>query len=184
MSAELTADKLDELERVTDGFTCGEPWEQGSEDWDAQAEWGNGTVLVVAGDPQHVIFDCGQHDCGTELAAALVAMHNAFPALLQAAREADTLRGENSRLRDALNRDKTGLAAALVEVRSVAQGYRWIPDGEWGSHSWEEHTTETLRRETGWALGSIEDIARKALEASGTLATNAIRGDAAKGAER
>jgi hypothetical protein len=88
------------------------------------------------------------------------------------------------RLRDALNRDKTGLAAALVEVRSVAQGYRWIPDGEWGSHSWEEHTTETLRRETGWALGSIEDIARKALEASGTLATNAIRGDAAKGAER
>lgn len=44
MSAELTADKLDELERVTDGFTCGEPWEQGSEDWDAQAEWGNGTA--------------------------------------------------------------------------------------------------------------------------------------------
>lgn len=94
------------------------------------------------------------------------------------------LLAENERLRDALNRDRTGLAAALAEVRNVAEGYRWIADGEWGSYSWEEHTTETLRRETGWALGSIRDIARKALEASGTLATNAIRGDAPKGAER
>lgn len=83
--SDMTEKRIDQLEAAVKGFV-GEDWEQGTEEWDAQAEWSDGTVLVLAGDPQNVIFDCGQHDCGREMAAAIVEMHNAFPDLLQTAR--------------------------------------------------------------------------------------------------
>lgn len=82
----LTVSQLDALAKAVEGFV-GEDWEQGDEQWDSFAEWGDGKVLVLAGDPLQVIFDCGNHDCGVEMAAAMVAMHNALPALLGMARK-------------------------------------------------------------------------------------------------
>lgn len=176
MSAELTREQLDELEAAVKGFV-GEDWEQGCGDCESQFNVDNGLAIVVDGNHDQVLLDSSDHDCGPEMAAALVAMHNAFPALLQMARDGESLLSENERLRAALHRDKTGLAAALNEVRKIAEGYRWIGDGEWGSYSNEEHTQETLRRETGEALTTISGVALKALVVSGTLTGQALRGE-------
>ncbi|MFA4971562.1 MAG: hypothetical protein WC683_03035 [bacterium] len=83
---------------------------------------------------------------------------------------------DNARLCNALNRDKTGLAQALVDVLTEARGRRWLgPEGGWGSYEWQEHTTDTLRKEIEWALDAIETIAKKALATSGALATETLR---------
>ena len=87
------------------------------------------------------------------------------------AEECDRLKSENERLRAALNRDKTGLGAALNEIRVEVRGRSWMaPDGNWASYSYEDHNTETLRKEIGWAFDAIEKIAADALSASGKLA--------------
>jgi len=114
------------------------------------------------------------------LAAELQTWRDGSEAFARAA-EVERMRAENESLRDALNRDRTGLAAALVEVRKVAAGYRWIGEGEWGSYEWQDRTVGTLQKETGNALDKIESIAERALSTSGVLATNAIRGLATKG---
>lgn len=73
-------------------------------------------------------------------------------------------------LREALDKDKTGLAHALNAVRKEADARRWVIDGR-GSYEWDD---ERYRKETGWALKAIEEIAVNALRASGTLATEAL----------
>lgn len=84
----------------------------------------------------------------------------------------DTLVARVTMLRNALNRDRTGLAAALVEVIRTADGYTWVTWGR-GSYEWDD---ERYREETGRALAAIRGLAHKALQDSGTLATLAIRG--------
>lgn len=82
-----------------------------------------------------------------------------------------------SRLKAALNRDRTGLAAALVRVKELCAGYSWIPDGEWGSYDYTQQTKETLRKEVGNCLDAIHDVAMAALQASGDVAARAIRNE-------
>lgn len=77
--------------------------------------------------------------------------------------------------RDALNIDRTGLAAGLNEVKRIAKGYRWLPNGEWGSYSWEHRSEETLRKEVGWMIDGLEKAADAALHASGDLADKSVR---------
>lgn len=78
-------------------------------------------------------------------------------------------------LTDAINIDRTGLAAGLNHVKAVVKGYQWIADGEWGSYSYEERTSETLRREVGYLIKGACDGAERALKASGERATKAVR---------
>lgn len=81
------------------------------------------------------------------------------------------------RARDALNRDRTGLAAALDVIRDEVRSRHWMRHeseggdaGSWGSYSWEQHTAATLRREIGWAFDAIAKHALGALHKSGDLA--------------
>lgn len=85
----------------------------------------------------------------------------------------DALVARVTMLRNALNRDRTGLAAALVEVIRTADGYSWVTWGR-GSYEWDD---ERYREEPGRALAAIKGLAHKALQSSGTIATLAIRGE-------
>lgn len=86
------------------------------------------------------------------------------------------LEEETQRLKALLNRDQTGLAAGLGAVQKVVGSYAWLPLGEWGSYSYEEHTQETLRKEIGWAFDAISEIATRHLEQSGLRADAAFKG--------
>ena len=63
------------------------------------------------------------------------------------------------RAREALDLDRTGLAAALNRVLDELRGRYWMRHeadggeaGSWGSYRYEEHTIATLRRDIGWAF--------------------------------
>jgi hypothetical protein len=86
------------------------------------------------------------------------------------------LTAEVERLRELINRDRTGLAAGLNAVLKVVEGYRWLAAGEWASYSHEEHTQETLRREIGWAFDALAEIASRHLRQSGLRADAAFQG--------
>lgn len=87
----------------------------------------------------------------------------------------EALRGALEGARKALDRDRTGLAAALNEAKKIAGGWQWLADGEWGSYDYTQRTEATLRKEVGWCLLAIRKAADDALNASGKLATVAIR---------
>lgn len=74
-------------------------------------------------------------------------------------------------LYNALNRDRTGLAAALVEIQRTAAGYFWVTEGR-GPYAWDDNR---YREETGHALNAILATAGAALRVSGDRATAAIR---------
>lgn len=80
-----------------------------------------------------------------------------------------------ARLKAMLDRDRTGLAAALDRVRNIIHGWSWIPDGYWGSYSYEEHTEETLRREVGDLIEKATGECTRSLRASGDIADQALR---------
>jgi len=82
----------------------------------------------------------------------------------------DELRAEVARLRTLLNRDQTGLAAALADVIREAESRLWVVDGR-GSYEWDD---ERYRREAGLALRAVVEVARAALGASGALADSAF----------
>jgi len=82
---------------------------------------------------------------------------------------------EIDRLKKLLDRDKTGLAAALSAIRGFARGWSWIPRGEWGSYSHEDQTVETLRLEVAHLIAHVEETARTALRESGERADSAFR---------
>ncbi len=77
---------------------------------------------------------------------------------------------EVSRLRTLIDRDRTGLAKALADVRARAQASYWIVEGR-GSYAWND---DRYRRETGKALEEITGIATKALRESGDRAHSAF----------
>ena len=87
---------------------------------------------------------------------------------------------EIERLKQLINRDKTGLANALNAVRQVLRGYSWIPAGEWGSYEWHERTEKAFRDEIGRCFDEAEKIAVDALRASGDLANEAFHGQPIK----
>ncbi len=73
-------------------------------------------------------------------------------------------------LEAALDRDKTGLAAALAKIVEEVKGRRWICEGR-GPYRYDE---DGYRQETGWAFDAIEKIAKDALAASGKLASDTL----------
>lgn len=77
---------------------------------------------------------------------------------------------EAKRLKGLIDRDGTGLAAALVEVKKRAEGGRWISEGR-GSYKYDE---DDYRKETGWLVADVVRIAAEALRASGNLANEAF----------
>lgn len=83
---------------------------------------------------------------------------------------------EIKRLRDLIDRDKTGLANGLAAIQNVLKGFAWLAAGEWGSYSHEEQTQETLRKEIGWAFETIGELAERHLNQSGLRADAAFHG--------
>jgi hypothetical protein len=93
-----------------------------------------------------------------------------------ARKERDTLLGEVGRLKDLLNRDRTGLAIALGAVRQTVKSYMWLANsGEWGCYDYTERTVETLRGEIKNAFRDIFRLAEEALKESGRRADAAFR---------
>ena len=96
---------------------------------------------------------------------------------------ADDKDAEIARLKALIDRDRTGLANALNNVRQVILSYGWIPAGEWGSYEWDERTEEHFREEIGRCFFEAERIAVQALRDSGSLANEAFRLEDAKANE-
>ena len=80
------------------------------------------------------------------------------------------MQGAVDGLRNALDRDKTGLAAALAAIVREVNGRAWIQDGR-GSYEWDD---DRYKQEAYWAFGAVKKIAVEALRASGNLAHAAL----------
>ena len=85
-------------------------------------------------------------------------------------RERDEALARVAALEAALDRDRTGLAAALASVVREVQARRWIAEGR-GPYEWDD---DRYREETGAALNAIDKIARDGLAESGRVATAAL----------
>jgi hypothetical protein len=81
---------------------------------------------------------------------------------------------ETERLKSLINRDRTGLAAALVEVKHIARGFNWIAAGEWGSYDYTQQTVATLQGEVGNLIERILQAAERSLNESGDRAHEAF----------
>lgn len=78
-------------------------------------------------------------------------------------------------VRDVISKDQSGLAEALSKIQTLAKGYDWIPNGEWGNYDYTQRTAETLQRECGYLLTEIEKIAYKGLLDSGNRVIAHVR---------
>lgn len=82
---------------------------------------------------------------------------------------------EYERVRAALHRDQTGLAAAMNEIRTMVTGASWLGDPEqWGSYGYEHHTIETLRKEAEDLIERVTQACQNALIRSGTIAQRVL----------
>ena len=84
------------------------------------------------------------------------------------------LKAEIERLKLLITYDRSGLAAALNDLRNLIEGYSWIVEDEWGSYSYEQRNDETLRKEFRYLYFTALDRIQKALRDSGQLAGLAI----------
>lgn len=87
-----------------------------------------------------------------------------------AAQEIVVLQAQIAHLEDALHRDKTGLAAALGQIRATVNGRAWVAEGR-GPYEWDD---DRYRAEAGDALRTVAAIAESALRSSGDLARMAL----------
>lgn len=71
----------------------------------------------------------------------------------------------------AIDRDQTGLAAALNKIRAHVKGFGWLLEGR-GPYEWND---DRYRDEAGHAMRPTIEIAQAALAASGSLADKAFR---------
>jgi hypothetical protein len=78
---------------------------------------------------------------------------------------------EITRLRSLIDRDRTGLAAAIDRMVKEASGRLWIVEGR-GSYEWDD---DRYRKEAGDALRAVIEIGKSALNESGQLADSAFR---------
>lgn len=102
-------------------------------------------------------------------------IRGALDAQASAEKETFAARAEIARLRAAVDRDQTGLAEAMNDIRRSIQGWSWLGEpGSWGSYEYQEHTLETLRTEIRGCLTAINAIARSALATSGDLAQQTL----------
>lgn len=98
-------------------------------------------------------------------------------AVRQLRRQVSELTKEVAYLKDALHRDKTGLAHALGAVRVLVRGYGWLSqNGVWASYGDEEQTEKTLRDEMSACLNEVDTVALDALSVSGDLASASKQG--------
>lgn len=96
---------------------------------------------------------------------------------MRAQPEVDELKQEVGRLKGLIERDRTGLAAGLAQVRQIAKSWSWLGDNEdWGCYSWPERTVEALRSEMERCLDAVEKAALGALQRSGANVTEAFHG--------
>lgn len=92
------------------------------------------------------------------------------------AAEITDLRTAVKRLQKLLDRDHTGLAAALNAVRKLigdmppSVGWGWIPAGEWGCYEEHERSEKVLREEVGRCFDAIGRVCETALLESGVRA--------------
>lgn len=77
---------------------------------------------------------------------------------------------EVERLRDLLDRDRTGLAEGLNAVRKIVSGFDWICDGR-GPYEWDD---DRYRLEVGSLISQVLDVSREALARSGDVAALAF----------
>ncbi len=78
-------------------------------------------------------------------------------------------------VRNVINTDASGLAAALNKIKTLAKGYDWIPDGEWGSYDYTQRNVGTLQKEVGYLLEEIEKISYEGLRDSGNRVIEHIK---------
>lgn len=84
---------------------------------------------------------------------------------------------EVARLKRLIERDRTGLAAGLAQVRQIVKSWSWLGNNEdWGCYSWPERTVEALRGEMEQCLEAVEKAALGALQRSGVNVTEAFHG--------
>lgn len=86
-----------------------------------------------------------------------------------AARERE-LRTEISRLRGLIDRDRTGLAAALDEVKRIVASYWWVTEGR-GPYAWDD---DQYRLEMKQMLTATRAAAERGLKESGRRADSAF----------
>jgi len=79
---------------------------------------------------------------------------------------------EVRRLRALLDRDRSGLAAALNAIRTEIRQREWLLEGR-GPYEWND---DRYRQEAGQAMRACGDIATKALAESGRCAAEAFAG--------
>lgn len=77
--------------------------------------------------------------------------------------------------RNVINTDKSGLAPGLAKIQRVAEGYNWIPRGEWGDYDYSKRTTKTLQKEVGYLIQEIALIAEQSLRESGERVNANVR---------
>lgn len=75
-------------------------------------------------------------------------------------------------LEDAINRDRTGLAAALGKIVDEVKGRGWIAEGR-GSYEWDD---DRYRDEAGAGFAAVKAIAVEALAKSGTIVSDVLIG--------
>lgn len=93
----------------------------------------------------------------------------------EALAEVERAKADIAALRKLIDRDRTGLAAALNKVRGTLQSYSWLARGEWGSYTEDQQTTETMRQEFERCFEEVLKTAEDALTVSGTRANQAFQ---------
>lgn len=123
----------------------------------------------------------GEWEAGVDRAHALQALSTLLQSLPPVGPPCVT---EVARLKDLLQRDRTGLAGALAQVRRIVGdsaspyvGYSWIPAGEWGCYEEHEQTEANLRAEVGRCFDEIAAVAEQGLRESGTRVNAAFHPD-------
>lgn len=91
------------------------------------------------------------------------------------ARLREGLQSAELQVRTVINRDQSGLAAGLLHVKAIAQGYMWIPENHWGSYEADAQCEAVLREETGNLIRGVVDGCMRYLRASGKRAEEAAR---------
>lgn len=76
------------------------------------------------------------------------------------------LEAENERLLDTLHIDRSGLAHGLAQMVKTVEGYHWITEGR-GPYAYND---DEYRKEAGYMLDKLLEIANDALRKSGNLA--------------
>jgi hypothetical protein len=91
------------------------------------------------------------------------------PVQAQASEKGQTQR--IAELEDCIDRDLSGMAAALAAAVKECESRRGMAEGR-GSYEWDD---DEYRKEFGWAIDAIQKICREALETSGKVKREALK---------